>query len=113
MDDSTPDADGSTDANTDTEDPAADEADVEETDADWMEPADKRILEFMESEDAFEPVQFDDEGICPAKYAAYRCREMTAYGLLNRPMPGMYMLTDAGEEYLAGELDPSDLERDE
>lgn len=115
MDDSTPDTDAETDTEEDLEtepDETVAEADpdAEETDADWMEPVDERILEFMQSEDAFEPTQFDDEGICPAKYASYRCRELAAYGLLNRLMPGVYELTDAGERYLAGELDPSELE---
>lgn len=81
-----------------------------EIDARWMESADRRILEFMREEDVFEPTQMDEEGICPAKYASYRCRELTKYGLLKRHMPGVYEVTDAGDRYLAGDLDPSDLE---
>lgn len=81
-----------------------------ETDAEWMEPADKPILEFLLSEDAFEPNQIDDEGIAPARYAAYRCREMTKYGLLTNPMPGVYEVSELGERYLEGTLDPSELE---
>ncbi|WP_226007712.1 hypothetical protein [Natrinema salinisoli] len=87
--------------------------DEAETDADWMEPVDRRLLEFMHSEDVFEPTGIEEEGICPAKYAAYRCRELTKYGLLDRLMPGVYEVTDAGERYLADDLDPSELEPDE
>ncbi|MFB1066198.1 hypothetical protein [Natrinema sp. H-ect4] len=83
-----------------------------ETDAEWMEPADKPILEFLRSEDAFEPDQIDDEGIAPARYAAYRCREMTKYGLLTKHMPGVYEVSELGERYLEGTLDPSELEAD-
>jgi len=77
-----------------------------------MEPADKPILEFLRSEDAFEPDQIDDEGIAPARYAAYRCREMTKYGLLTKHMPGVYEVSELGERYLEGTLDPSELEAD-
>ncbi|MGQ3410727.1 hypothetical protein ACT4ML_00490 [Natrinema sp. LN54] len=83
-----------------------------EIDARWMEAVDGRILEFMQDEDAFEPTQMDEEGICPAKYAAYRCRELAKYGLLKRHMPGLYEVSDAGDRYLAGELDPRELEPD-
>jgi hypothetical protein len=95
-----------------TPDYSSDDA-AEDTDADWMDPVDRRILEFMHSEDAFEPTGIEEEGICPARYAAYRCRELTKYGLLDRLMPGVYEVTDAGERYLADDLDPSDLEPDE
>ncbi|WP_226480014.1 hypothetical protein [Natrinema amylolyticum] len=84
-----------------------------EIDARWMDAADGRILEFIQSEDVFEPSQFEEEGICPGKFAAYRCRELAKYGLLKRHMPGVYEITDAGERYLAGDLDPSELEPDE
>lgn len=140
MDEPTPDADADTDASVEAEGEAntgvdpdaadpdvaetdetapdaagADEADPEtaEPDADWMEPVDRSILEYMESEDAFDPTQFDAAGICPANYAAHRCRKLSEYGLVNRPIPGVYEISDAGERYLAGELDPSDLEPDE
>ncbi|OAQ54602.1 hypothetical protein HTG_03335 [Natrinema mahii] len=114
MDDSTPDADPSAEAEGDATSAAADEAepDEAETDAEWMDPADERILEYMQAEDVFEPNQFDEAGICPADFAAYRCRELTKYGLMTRHMPGVYEVSDAGERYLAGDLDPSELEPD-
>ncbi|WP_254531349.1 hypothetical protein [Natrinema gelatinilyticum] len=112
MDDSTtdpdpdPEAEAEADAQTDGEPEA-------ETDAEWMEPADRPILELLHSEeDIFEPNQIDEEGLCPANYAAYRCREMTKYGLLEKIMPGFYEVSDLGERYLADDLDPSDLESD-
>ncbi|PCR90949.1 hypothetical protein [Natrinema ejinorense] len=115
MDEPTPDADEETDADGAVDTAAETDADdaESETDADWMEPVDRRLLEFMQAEDAFEPTQFDDEGICPARYGSYRCRELTKYGLLKQHIPGVYEVTDAGERYLAGDLDPSELEPDE
>ena len=119
MDDATHDANADieeatddTEAEAETEAETDDAVDTEETDAEWMDPADRRILEFMQEEDVFEPAQFDEEGICPANFAAYRCRELASYGLLKRYMPGVYEVTDAGERYLAGDLDPSELEAD-
>lgn len=86
----------------------------EETDAEWMHPADKPILELFDSdEEIFEPSQIEEEGLCRGNYAAFRCRELTKYGLLEKLMPGVYELTDAGERYLDDELDPSELEPDE
>ncbi|AGB31021.1 hypothetical protein C488_02371 [Natrinema pellirubrum DSM 15624] len=117
MDDATPDADA--DPSVETESDASDaadevaEPDEAETDAEWMDPADERILEYMQNEDVFEPNQFDEAKICPANFAAYRCRELAKYGLLKRHMPGVYEVTDAGERYLAGELDPSELAPEE
>ncbi|SEV80641.1 hypothetical protein [Natrinema salifodinae] len=84
-----------------------------ETDAEWMQPADRPILELMQDDDVFEPSHIDEERICRGPHAAYRCRELTKYGLLERLMPGMYDITELGEQYLAGELDPSELEPDE
>ncbi|QLG48449.1 hypothetical protein [Natrinema halophilum] len=118
MDDSTIDAESDTDAEPEAESQPDTDAEPEaesqpDTDAEWMEPADRPILELLESdEDIFEPNQIDDEGICPANYAAYRCREMTKYGLLEKLMPGFYEVSDLGERYLAGDLDPSELEPD-
>ena len=95
------------------DEPATETEAAQETDAEWMEPADKPILEFLQSEDAFEPAQLDEAGLCPGNFGAYRCRELTKYGLLNNPITGVYEVSDLGERYLDGELDPSELEPDE
>jgi len=108
MDESTTDA--ADDPATETES----ESDAEqETDAEWMEPADKPILEFLQSEDAYQPAQLDEAGLCPGNFGAYRCRELTKYGLLDNPITGVYEVSELGEQYLDGELDPSELEPDE
>lgn len=114
MHDSTtdPEADTGTEAETDAESEGEAEAEAE-TDAEWMMPADRPILELMQSEDVFEPEHIDEERICRGPHAAYRCRELAKYGLLERYMPGVYDISELGEQYLAGELDPSELEPDE
>ncbi|WP_176393167.1 hypothetical protein [Natronolimnobius baerhuensis] len=81
--------------------------------AEWMEPEDDEILELLSEDHIFEPSHIESEGVCRGPVAAYRCRELTKYGLLNRPMTGMYDITDLGEQYLAGEVDPSELRPDE
>jgi hypothetical protein len=95
------------------DDAATDAEDEIEVDAEWMAPADEPILELMQSDDVFEPAQIDEERICRGPHAAYRCRELAKYGLLEKHMPGVYDITELGEQYLAGELDPSELEPEE
>ncbi|WP_408957800.1 hypothetical protein [Natrinema sp. 74] len=115
MDDSTtnPDSDSEPEPDSEADFDADTELKDEETDAEWMHPADKPILELFHSdEEIFEPSHIEAEGLCRGNYAAFRCREMTKYGLLEKLMPGVYELSDAGERYLDGELDPSELEPD-
>ncbi|RKD97436.1 hypothetical protein [Halopiger aswanensis] len=81
--------------------------------ADWMDPVDDDILELMREDEIFEPSQIRDEGVCRGPHAAYRCRELAKRGLLANPMTGVYDITDLGERYLDGEVDPADLEADE
>ena len=81
--------------------------------AEWMAPADDDILEAMRSDDVFTPDHIDDARICRGPHAAHRCRELAKRGLLKKFGVGMYDLTDLGERYLEGEVDPSELEADE
>jgi len=91
----------------DDRDPDGDEPDVS---AEWMAPVDGSIVELMQSEDIFTPDHIADEDVCRGPDAAYRCRELTKYGLLEKLAVGMYDVTELGEQYLAGEVDPSELE---
>lgn len=78
--------------------------------AEWMDPADDEVLERLQDDDVFTPSQIAEEAPFRGPYAAYRCRELTDRGLVVRHATGMYDITERGEQYLAGELDPSDLE---
>lgn len=91
-----------------------DDADAEpDVPAEWMAPPDEDILEAMCDEDVFTPDHIDDEGICRGPHAATRCRKLAEYGLLEKHAMGMYDITDLGERYLAGEVDPTELEPEE
>ncbi|SIS01728.1 hypothetical protein [Natronorubrum thiooxidans] len=90
-----------------------DDHDEPDVSAEWMAPVDGDILELMCSEEVFTPDHISDEDVCRAPDAAYRCRQLVKYGLLKKYAPGMYDISDLGEQYLAGEVDPSDLEPDD
>lgn len=93
MTDTTPDDDG--------------EPDV---DAEWMEPVDEPILELMCENHVFAPDHVEENGVCRAPDAARRCRELAKRGLLEKQAIGMYDITELGERYLDGEVDPDGLE---
>ncbi|MDQ2052118.1 hypothetical protein RBH26_16695 [Natronolimnohabitans sp. A-GB9] len=83
----------------------------DEPDDSWMEPVDDEILELMQDPDVFEPSHIDDAGICRGPDAANRCRALAKHGLLERLAIGMYDITETGERYLEGEVDPDELEK--
>ncbi|SDQ62356.1 helix-turn-helix domain-containing protein [Natronobacterium texcoconense] len=78
--------------------------------AEWMTRADDEILEFLDSEGGGTPKMIADGIGKTNNYVGERCRKLTELGLLERPSRGFYRLTIEGEQYLAGELDASDLE---
>lgn len=80
--------------------------------ADWMNPVDDQIMEILKESGAGTPNSLAQELEKNNDYLGRRCRELTAYGLLERPSRGLYVLSDIGEEYLEGELDASELKRD-
>ncbi|ELZ09553.1 hypothetical protein [Natrialba aegyptia] len=94
------------DADSDTESDAEPDTEVP---ADWMDPADEPILELMSQDEFFMPDQMEDEKICRSPHAAYRCRELTKRDLLTKHAPGMYDITELGEQFLAGEVDPTEI----
>ena len=81
--------------------------------AEWMAPVDDDILELMTENHIFDPDHIEEEDVCRAPDAAYRCRELTKRGLLKKQAIGMYDITELGEQYLAGEVDPTELEADD
>ncbi|ELY99825.1 hypothetical protein C482_10077 [Natrialba chahannaoensis JCM 10990] len=92
---------------TDTDDTA------DNTDADWIDPVDETVLEYMGREEYFSPDQIAAEDVCRGPHAAYRCRELTKRGLLTKHMPGVYDITDLGEQVLAGEVELAELGDDD
>lgn len=78
--------------------------------AEWMNPIDDQIMEYLRDAGAGTPKAIADDLDRHSKYVGARCRELTKYGLLSRPSRGLYRLSEAGEEYLDEELDASELE---
>jgi len=81
--------------------------------ADWMAPADDRILELIRDHGNLTPSAIAALGGPVRQYASERCAELAEYGLLVRVHRGLYGLTDAGRAYLDEELDATTLTADE
>lgn len=76
----------------------------------WMNPVDDSVLRFLgRTEAVLSPtciarnVEYDDE------YVGKRCRRMEEFGLLCAADDGYYRISDLGELYLDGDLDPAEL----
>jgi DNA-binding PadR family transcriptional regulator len=88
----------------------------------WLGKYDEPILEFLaESNVAAPPAvvafNLDWHGIASPAYSTVkrRMRKLNARGLLEKvdTDSGYYAITDKGQSYLAGDLDPGDLEQKE
>ncbi|MDG5820957.1 hypothetical protein [Natronococcus sp. A-GB7] len=76
----------------------------------WMDPVDEELLRLLRDEELFMPDQLAEELEPRAPHVAYRCRELAKYGLATKHAMGMYDISDLGKQYLAGEVDPNELE---
>lgn len=83
--------------------------------AEWMQSADDRILEWLESEGTTTPKTLSDES--PYDYhrntVQRRLRLLSKAGLVERVGRGVYRITEEGEKYLAGESDLRDVDEPE
>lgn len=80
---------------------------------DWMTPMDDYILELLEEEGQYTPSVIADKLDYHPKSVGRRCRELQRRGLLRNIRRGLYQITDDGRDYLAGDLDASEVEADE
>ena len=81
---------------------------------DWMTRSDDRILEFLaEKEILASPSVIAVNIEYNPSYISRRCRKLAAGGLLERDDTSNYQLTDLGERYLLGEVDPNEVEIDD
>jgi hypothetical protein len=81
-----------------------------------MTRADDRLLEFLSDEGPHSPTRIaEDERVgFGSEYIGRRLRNyLEPHGLVKNLGNGVYSITEAGEQYLAGELDAGDLERDD
>lgn len=84
--------------------------------ADWMQPADERILEFLRAEGNHQPSRIA-EGLADLaadveyhpNHVGRRCRMLAAGGLLLNEGNGVYAVTETGERFLDGEVDAATL----
>ena len=77
-----------------------------------MTIADERILEFLSEEGPRQPKQIatDERMMFSDQYIGQRCRMLAPYGLIQTLGNGLYAVTEAGQQYLDGELDATELE---
>lgn len=78
--------------------------------AEWMTRVDDEILEWMEEKVAGTPKTVAEDIDRSGAYVGDRLRKLADLGLLDKPSRGYYRINDNGLEYLAGELDASELE---
>lgn len=78
--------------------------------ANWMTRTDDEILEYLCEQGAGTPKSMSDDLGRNNNYLTTRCKQLTDYGLVEQPSRGFYTISDEGREYLAGELDASELE---
>jgi len=78
--------------------------------AEWMVPADDRILELIREHGNLTPSAIEDKGGPVRQYASERCSELVAYGLLEQVHRGLYGITEQGRAYLDEDLDAATLE---
>lgn len=80
----------------------------------WLKPSDYPILQEMEKYDGWHtPKSLSLNLPNTRNWLGQRCRELAAHQLVERheSEPG-YRITEKGKAFLAGDLDPSDLEPD-
>ncbi len=79
----------------------------------WMNYGDDQILELLQSDDVFTPDHVAEDVPIPATDVAVRCRILAKHGLLKKQAIGMYEVTELGDRFLAGEVDPEELVADD
>ncbi len=79
-----------------------------------MTQADERIMEFLQDKDIVaSPVVIAANIDYTGEYISRRCRELAEAGLLQRVDSSNYRLTEFGERFLIGDIQPEELEREE
>jgi Mn-dependent DtxR family transcriptional regulator len=73
---------------------------------------DDRILEYIQEKESGSPAELQDSGYIRVSKSqiSRRLRRLAEYGMLQHLGNGVYIITQRGEDYLAGDLDADDLE---
>ena len=77
--------------------------------SDWWVLVDDMILEYLHDEGTGTPKTISERIDKSQGYVNQRCSKLESYGLIRRLARGVYTITEEGEQYLAGELDASEL----
>jgi predicted transcriptional regulator len=80
-----------------------------------MTIVDDRVLEYIQEHEHGSPTEMMEEGPIrySRQYVAERCRELAKHGLIKNVGNGVYVITERGEQYLAGELDTNEDSQDD
>lgn len=83
--------------------------------ADWMQPADERLLEYLDTHGASSVSIIDDSDAVDYAYntIAKRLRVLRAGDLVEKRGKGTYRITPKGRSYLSGDADLRDEEKPE
>jgi len=75
-----------------------------------MTIADERILEYIQENGSGRPKKMAESGYVrfSRSYVTQRCKELLEHGLVQHLGNGVYVLSEDGEKYLAGELDTAE-----
>lgn len=77
----------------------------------WMSPIDYEILLFFEEHDIHVSPKVLGANIdYDRQYTSKRCRKLLEEDILRKDEDGLYILTETGRRFLAGDLDASELE---
>ncbi|MFA9417626.1 MarR family transcriptional regulator [Natrinema sp. HArc-T2] len=80
----------------------------------WMTQADERVLEFLHEKDIVSSPSVIAANIdYTGEYISRRCNKLENAGLLQRVDATNYRITELGERYLIGEVDPDELSLDD
>lgn len=87
-------------------------------DVDWLQPSDRYILEFMTNCDSgyngpakLTPKVIGLNTTVSRKHAGARCRVLADKGLVDKIDRGVYRITELGEQFVRGELEPEQLRK--
>jgi len=73
---------------------------------------DDRILEYIQEEESGSPAELERSGYIRVSKSqiSRRLRRLAEYGMLQHLGNGVYVITQRGEDYLAGDLDADDID---
>jgi repressor of nif and glnA expression len=76
--------------------------------------ADDRILEYIQKHDSGTPTEMRDSGYVRfgKSHISRRCKKLVEHDLLRHLGNGVYVITEKGEAYLAGDLDTGEVDDD-